>query len=70
MLFNLSANSPFSDGHAAAKLIGHPPQQQSFGVAGLVELELVALLPAIDLEGPTCVLKVLAAARGLHDTVE
>ena len=36
----------------------------------LVELELVALLAAIDLEAPASVLEVLASTRGLHDTVQ
>ena len=36
----------------------------------LVELELVALLAAIDLEAPASVLVVLASARRLDDAVQ
>src|ERR671911_349520 len=51
-------------------IVGHTSQQQRLGVQGLVELEPVALLSAIDLEGPSGVLEVLASARRLDDAVQ
>ena len=44
--------------------------QQRLGVQGLVELELLALWSAVELEEPACVLEVLESAWGLHDPVE
>jgi len=71
MLLSLSANSFFLDGPGRGKaLVGHPAEQQRLGVQGFVELELVAFFSATDVEGPTCVLEVLASARGLHNAVE
>src|SRR3979409_1968893 len=71
MLLNLSANSSSRDGHAFAKPSqGTRPGQRRLGVEGLVELELVALLPPAELEAPAAVLVVLGPARVLDDAVE
>jgi hypothetical protein len=51
-------------------LVGHAPEEQGVGLERLVELELLALRPAVDLERPAAVLEVLAAARRLHDPVQ
>src|SRR5918998_6806172 len=51
-------------------LVGHTSQQQRLGVQGLVELELLELLPAFGLEGPARVPEVLASAWRLDDTVQ
>ena len=51
-------------------LVRHAPQQLGVGLAGLVELELVALLSPADLEAPAAVLEALGAARVLHDAVQ
>src|SRR6266540_4542828 len=51
-------------------LIGDPPQQQGRRVKGLVELELVALVTAGDLERPPSVPEVLGSARILHYAVQ
>src|SRR5438270_4981941 len=51
-------------------LVGHPPQQE--GVAGdqLVELELVSLVAAVELEGPPAVLGALRPAGVIHHSVQ
>jgi hypothetical protein len=51
-------------------LVGLPAEQQRGGVHRLVELELVAVLAALELERPTAVLVVLGAARVLDDAVD
>src|SRR5215510_10686456 len=51
-------------------LVGHTSQQKRLGVEGLIQLELVAGLATIELEGPTAVLVVLSSTRVLHDAVE
>src|SRR5207253_10937563 len=51
-------------------LIGHALQQQGLGRRGLVELEFVALISAVELEAPACVLETLASARGRDDPVQ
>ena len=52
MLLNLSANSPSLRRPRSGKaFVGHPSQQQRVGRERFVELELVALLAAAELEG-------------------
>src|SRR5204862_6396576 len=51
-------------------LVGHPTQKQGVRGEGLVELELVSILAAVDFEAPTAVLEVLAPARVLDHPVE
>src|SRR5258705_1364796 len=51
-------------------LVGHAPQQQGLGRERFVELELVALVSAADLEAPTSLTEVLGPARVLHDAVQ
>jgi hypothetical protein len=51
-------------------LVRDAAQQQRLGRERFVELELVALVSAVDLEGPTSVLEALGSARVFHDTVE
>src|SRR6266508_3973781 len=51
-------------------LVGPPAEQQRGGAHRLVQLELVALLTTVDLEGPPTVLVVLPATRCLDDPVE
>src|SRR5437764_577958 len=50
-------------------LIGDAPQQLRLGAHQLVELELVALLAAVVLEGPAAVLVALGSARVLEHPV-
>ena len=45
-------------------LVGHAPQQQGLGRERFVELELVALVAAADLEAPASVLEVLGCRPG------
>jgi hypothetical protein len=51
-------------------LVGPAAEQQRVRGHRLVELELVPLVAASDLEGPAAVLEVLRPARILHDPVE
>src|SRR6201747_2721340 len=51
-------------------LVGATAQQLRLGLVELVELELVALVPALDREGPAGVLVVLASARRLDHSVQ
>jgi hypothetical protein len=51
-------------------LVGLAPQQQSVRAHGLVELELVALVTARDLEAPSPVLEVLAPAWVFDHSIE
>src|SRR5207237_806372 len=51
-------------------LICHTSQQQRFAVERLVELELFALRPAVELEGPARMLEAFTSSRGLHHTIE
>ena len=51
-------------------LVGDAPEQLRVSGHQLVELELVALLAAVELERPAAVLVLLAAARILDHTVQ
>src|SRR4051794_660865 len=51
-------------------LVCDAAEQQRLRLVQLVDLELVALVAAVDLEGPAAVLVVLGAARILHHAVE
>ena len=69
-VLNLSANSPLAIGPGAGEaLVGDAPDQEHVALHRLVELELVAVVSAIELEAPTGVLE-LFAARRLHHAVE
>ncbi len=71
MVLNLSANSPSRDGHAAAKpSIGDAAEQERVARHHLVELELVPVRPALELERPAAVLVALGPAGILDDAVE
>jgi hypothetical protein len=50
--------------------VGPPTQKERLRGHRLVELELVAFLAPLDLEGPAAVLVVLPAAGGFHDAVQ
>ena len=54
---------------AGEALVGPAADQQRRGAERLVELVLLAILAAVELEGPVAVLEVLAAG-GLHHAVE
>jgi hypothetical protein len=51
-------------------VVGDPAQQQGLRAEGLLELVVLALLSAIDLDRPTCVLETSDSARVLDDSVE
>jgi hypothetical protein len=51
-------------------LVRDPAQQQGLRAEGLLELVVLALLSAIDLDRPTCVLETSDSARVLDDSVE
>src|ERR687889_1607612 len=55
---------------AGEALIGSKPYQQGVGLPRLVQLELIAGVSAVELEGPTRVLESRLAPRRLHYTVE
>src|SRR5207249_1442009 len=50
-------------------LVGHPAEQLHLGLHHLVELELVAVVAAVVLEGPATVLVALGPARILEESV-
>src|SRR5437016_651099 len=66
-VFELASSRPFLSLVSPNRRL---PEQQGVGVEGLVELELVALLPPIELEAPASVPEVLGPARVLHHAVE
>jgi hypothetical protein len=70
MPLNLSANAFHRRPGLGEPVVGHPSEQQRFGVECFVELEPVAFIATIDLEGPPGVLEVLAPTRRLHHAVE
>src|SRR6266436_1719114 len=51
-------------------LIGLAAEEERLRLEGFVDLELIALVPAIDLERPAGVLELLASSRGLDDSIE
>src|SRR5919107_3034976 len=55
---------------AGEALIGSQPYQQTVGLPRLVQLELIPVVSAVELEGPTRVLESRLASRRLHDAVE
>src|ERR671921_65488 len=55
---------------AGETLIGSQPNQQGVGLSRLVQLELIPVVSAVELEGPTRVLESRLAPRRLHDAVE
>src|SRR5215213_4970349 len=55
---------------AGEALIGSQPYQQGVGLPRLVQLELIPVVSAVELEGPTRVLESRLAPRRLHDAVE
>src|SRR3954447_8320636 len=55
---------------AREALIGAPAEQQGVGLPRLVELELVAVVTTVELEGPAGVLEVRLASGRLHHAVE
>ena len=60
---------PLGPGRREA-LVRHPAEQHRVGLHHLVELELVALVAALELERPAAVREVLGSARILHHAVE
>src|SRR5215211_1951118 len=55
---------------AGEALIGSQPYQQGICLPRLVQLELIPVLSAVELEGPTWVLEFRLAPRRFHDAVE
>src|SRR5215213_316250 len=55
---------------AGEALIGSQPYQQGVGPPRLVQLELIPVVSAVELEGPIRVLESRLASRRLHDAVE
>src|SRR5919112_391447 len=55
---------------AGEALIGSQPYQQGVGLPRLVQLELIPVVSAVELERPTRVLELRLAPRRLHDAVE
>src|SRR6201995_840692 len=51
-------------------VVGHSTQEERLGIEHLVVLELVALLPALNLEHPAPVLEILRSARILHHAIQ
>jgi hypothetical protein len=51
-------------------LIGAPSDQQGVGLLRLLQLELVAIVTALELEAPARVLEIRLTARRLHHAVE
>jgi hypothetical protein len=50
--------------------VGHAPQQEGVGGGQLVELELVALCSAVDLEGPASSVGFPGASRVFDDALQ
>jgi hypothetical protein len=55
---------------AREALVGPAADQQCVGLARLLQLELVAVVPAVELEAPAGILEVRLASGRLHHAVE